>query len=897
MTQKAQDSEEKNHKSQPLNEKDACAAVSDYFTSKFEYLPPSFGELFQSSPDMQPFLKATLNLIHLSKDGPLSTESIENIELAIRQLVFSQSYLNNMIENQNSENSAPNSPSRSTLPNSDQVDQIELSRLRSSFLKLKSNYALLQEESNGYKSKISSLQNQIDILNEEKKAVKKSLLQQKKESNNEMSQMKEKDSELSEKYQDALTKIKLMNGVVDGLKTQLKMAQDDVDESLKQNEKLEAKLAEKKKTIYKLKVDLKKQNILFEQASPSANKNSNDATVDSPTTNRKIDNSNNEVIKLKAQLDSKNRDLADSKQIIKDREATIDAHKKRIDSQSDTILNNNKEILDLQKQAQQLKDIIQENENKMNEKDELLNCRANELMNLRDLLMKISSTLSNDYNVEKLTDIPDIIEDLLSIQNDQIDQKLNAKSISFIDALTRFIDTILMNNKTNFNLLIDPPPILGDRELLTQITSNINKLRETFEENYGSSPEENRMFESLLSAKEHFSEDTNNCEFASLIIICAANEKLRRLCIQQKKQIDEYQRLIPYEKYNDFRKLLNSYEKINTQIFKDKFDDRLTLLSTFLDRIITFYHKMKIEVMPALSFDCDLAELPDKLIDQFNELSQSYSSKIQEMSKENEARNSKSKTDDSYTTSDTTDRSIPLTRDETFQSSLNLAETKINKLETQNKKLEDLVRKLLKKVQTLSAEKDSFKDKFNDIVANQNTQEDNVSTINERFLEVEEQERKTRLENERLQALIEQRQQSFQARLDTLLQAERDNSAKELARNEKMWQEEKKSLLSKLESKTAKYNYQRKADRELIEFLEKQIRNQNNPDSKSNSIDSLNSSNGNIDNNDFLNSVIKELQKVVHVKGEWNQQKALSGVKKIVAVISKSEKEPKQQSK
>ena len=41
-------------------------------------------------------------------------------------------------------------------------------------------------------------------------------------------------------------------------------------------------------------------------------------------------------------------------------------------------------------------------------------------------------------------------------------------------------------------------------------------------------------------------------------------------------------------------------------------------------------------------------------------------------------------------------------------------------------------------------------------------------------------------------------------------------------------------------------------------------------------------------NDEFLNDVVTELKKVVHVKGEWNMQKALSGVKKIVSIISKS---------
>ena len=46
MNQKAPDSEQTT--AQELNEKEACAAVSDYFTSKFDYLPPSFIEIFQS---------------------------------------------------------------------------------------------------------------------------------------------------------------------------------------------------------------------------------------------------------------------------------------------------------------------------------------------------------------------------------------------------------------------------------------------------------------------------------------------------------------------------------------------------------------------------------------------------------------------------------------------------------------------------------------------------------------------------------------------------------------------------------------------------------------------------------------------------------------------------------
>ena len=844
-------------------QKKAYVELTGFFNSKFQLPPSSFDDLLSHSPVMQTLADLTLNLLHTAKDSFLTQESIDRIELSIRELIQSQRQL----QNQNL--------SSSIISRNETAEQNDLSRLRSNLIDVKSKYTSTKEKVKEQQNQILGLQNEIEELYEEKAKLNRTINQQKKDFSDELSNIKYNNNILQEKYQDALTQIKLMSGVEEGLKRQLKMAHNEADDCNERNQKISQKLKEKKDKIYKLNVQIKKLKIQFEEMAATKQFSTTQSANTSQISNNGKSSDHSEFINQKVQLEAKSRELANIQQTLKDREAVIDAQKKKIESQDNIIINNEKNMNQMKKEIDTLKDSMKQNLKKSLEDQELLSNRATELIQNRNILMKISEQLSEKYNVQKLTDIPDIVEDLLS--TNLADTSAN-KLVSTIDGLTRFIRKYLLEDRMDSSLLFDPSQsesssqssIVGDRKLINQVTTIIHNIKDFISEQYGSNFEKFKLFDSLLSAREHFADDSDNCEFASLIVICAANEKLRRICIQQKKQLESFSTLFPVDRQEDTRKLFIQFDRVCQQVFKVKFEDKLSMLQFFLDNFVEFSTRMKNEVQERLMIDCDFIELPDYIMDAFQVLKE----QSQENNENNDLNSSK------------------------LQASLTEAEEQLSKKDIHNKNLVKTNKKLIKEIKALRAKNSELQEKYDEIKTNQSDMEETYSSIKEKHAEIEEQERITRLEKNRLQELLDQRQENFQARVDSLIAAERNNHIDEIARLEKLWNEERQKLTAQIKSKTDKLNKQRKADKEIIDFLEKKLKTsheiiKNSGFSPQSSPRDTRSDSSSEVSSDFLLAIQRELKRVVDVSGEWTQQKILMAIKKLVITYFKCDTKEK----
>ncbi|OHT17178.1 hypothetical protein TRFO_41234 [Tritrichomonas foetus] len=872
------------------NQKNAYINLTSWYNNKFKFLPPKFDALFQDSPDMSTLSELMLDLLHTGRMGPLSADSIAKLEIAIRHLIYSMNSKNNSLgENESS-------ISLSLANRAEEAEQKDRSRLRSSLIKVKSEYAALQEESKDQQVQILKLQTEIEDLYDENNNLNKRLTKQRNDFNAEISQQKFNNNVLAENYQDALTKIKLMSGVEEGLRKQLDMAHDESDELAARNKKLSEKIKGLKEKLYTAKYQNKKQQIQIEefvasknfvttQSSPNKSNTLNLSSLSSSSShsNHQNNNQNNsqysksDFIKQKLQLETKSREVEYLKQTIKERESAIDAQKRKIEAQSDLIIQNSNKVDELTQELETLKEQNNQIIEKSLEDQEMQSSRAVELTQTRDILVRISEILSAGYNVQKVADLPDIIDDLF---NQQLEQNTNIQAFSIIDGLTRFIDTLLMEDRVDANLLVDQKSILGDRRLLNQITTNINNVKDFIAEKFGDKFEQFKLFDSLLSAKEHFSDDSNNCEFASLTVLCAANDKLRRICINQRKQLNDFISLFPIDKHEDTKKLFAQYDKVCYQLFKEKFDDKFSMLAFFIDSIIAINSRMKGEVQPCLNIDCDFIDLPDNIIDAYQSLADQNSIKNNDLNE-----------------------SLLSSREE-IQQTVSAIQQQLEKKEMLNKQLESVTRKLSKEVKQLRSQNLELQEKYEEAKSNVSDMEETYNSNLEKAYDLEEQERAAKLERNRLQALLDHHQQNFQNRVDSLIAAERNNHIEEINRLEKLWNEERQGLQEQIEEKTKKFNKQRKADKELIDFLEAKLKNSHeimkNADVLQSSQNSNKTSNSSINQNssikpndssvneEIMKNIAKELDRVIQISGEWSNQKILSGIKKIVAAILKN---------
>ena len=218
----------------PMNlQDDPSIALKHCYDKTFNFLPPSFEELFSLDTGVLEFVNSMLELLNAGKYSPLTKDSVQQIHLGIRALL--QSLKSSAVH--------------------EITEQYEQSR--KSLQVMKEKYDQSQEELKTAQNTISNLKSELEDANNDKTRLSKLNIQQKKDFNIEIQKYKTSYHEISDKYDDAVAKVKLLTGVEDRLKNQLQLAQAEADGYAQQSEKLSNTLIQKKDKIYQLKVELK----------------------------------------------------------------------------------------------------------------------------------------------------------------------------------------------------------------------------------------------------------------------------------------------------------------------------------------------------------------------------------------------------------------------------------------------------------------------------------------------------------------------------------------------------------------------------------------------------------------------------------------------------------------
>lgn len=835
--------------------------LTDFFNQNFEYLPRKFDELLSTTPKLLKLANLMLDLLKSGMDSPLTKDSIEKIELCIRSLLQFNDF-NDVAETKMSEKS-----------DNDESDQEKLElmetneQLQNDLIDMKTKIFSLQHEIKQNQNRISSLKAEIEESATDRARLSKQNLQQKQDFNKELQNQKNQFNDISEKYNDAIAQLKLKSGIEDGLRSQLQMAHAEADGYAKQSEKLSNLLNEKKDKIYKLKIDLKKADIkvseLQTQLSNAQNAlQANNSSLASTSQNTSSDNQKTmNQIQLNAKIENLNHQIQLLKDTLKLRETHIESLNKQIQDKDQLLDQSNAKTKEIQDEMDQYKQAVEAGNDKIKKNDEILRSRAVELTQNRDILNKVSELLSASYNVGNLSNIPDIIEDLLS---QQTISTVPPQVLSIVDSLTRFISQYLLNDKVDPKILIEPcPTIMNDRKLLNEITKQISEIKETMEQEYGNQFDQYKMFDSLLSAKEHFTEDSSNCEFAALTVLCSANEKLRRLYIAQKKKLEKFNKIFPIESLDEIRRLFNQYSKTSQLYYRQCFDDNNQLLSSFVDNTTDLLSRLRSQVIPSIQKNCEVLELPELVVDTIRELNETLEKEANETSQ-----SFIQQQQDLKETLDNTKNQLETTK---FQK---------NHAEKQNKKL-------IARVNELSEINKSLQNRLDDALQTRNNLESTYTSVKDLNADQEEKIRSLKLERDKLQDALDHSQKSSQARCDALVAAEREVHNTEMQRTQQMFEEEKKHLTEEMDKREQRYKQQKKKDREMIAFLEKKVKDAQQNISSSSAFASSASSvvNGNAPSesgdDDFVSDLIKELKRCIQVSS-WSRQKILTAVRKIV---------------
>ena len=851
------DQEEEEREEDLTDQEIAYRELKTCFNSIFEFIPYEINVILQDNPYLLKLANLLMKLLETGMESPLTQDSYNLIELSIRGLVNPQPATS---VDMSSSITYP----RET-PNEAQ-DQAELHKLRAEIVEIKSNYTKLEEDYKLAQIQIDTLQQGKRDANDQVQRLAKKLAQQKHDLNEEIAMQKDSYNALAEQHEDTLTKIKLMTGVEDGLRNQLQMVQAEADGYAQQAEQLSNALNEKKDKIYQLKVDLKKAEIKISDLKTKVAAQTQASRASTPIKQEFASQNNKELL---VKIESQNLEISNLKQALNERTNHIESQKQQISQQEAKIKQFDLVNNELKSKTSKYEEQIQQLNDKNRRIEEILRNRAVELTENRDILVKVSEHLSNHYTIEKLTDIPDVVEDLL-LQHSQ--NNATPKALSIIDGLTRFINTYLLLDKADSRYLIEPcPPLVTDRKLLSQITKNINDIKQTVETEFGNKFEHYKMFDALLSAREHFTEDHDNCEFAALTVLCAANEKLRRLCIAQKKKIESFNRVFPVDSIDDSRKLFNSIAKASQRYYKltMNFENNLRLLEEFANNTIDLIGNIQTRCIPELNLDCDVLTFPFQVIHEFSKMKETISQEALNNSQsliqtQNELRKSLTKTE------------------------IELDNTNIEKerAEKQNKKLQNKVTKLRQK-------NDELKHELEKALNSQSDIESSFTISNEQRQDDKETIRALEIERNRLQEQLQQRQENSQSRYESLLAAERESRNNEIQRLQKMYNEERNHLLDEITKRDARNKAQKQKDKELISYLEKKMK-----DMQNSAIDGkLTKEKIKIVTTDeFTSAIIKELKRCVSVSNDWTQQKILVAIHKIVshALDSTTEEEWKE---
>lgn len=665
-----------------------------------------------------------------------------------------------------------------------------------------------------------AMQDEIEDLHNQKNQLIMKLSQQKRESDGQISQLKMQNSLLDDKLLDTQGQLKLALENEKSLKNQIAML---IDENRTKNEEInnaQEKISKKKDQIAQLKVATKKTQMKLQESEMqkkryqieiSSQRSMLQQSQMSIVTEDKNESENATTINM---LSNQVKSLLEENQ----KAATMMEHyAEENGSLKLQISEEQKMSNDLNYQIQNIQDELEVMKNNFDECSQKLEARGEEITKLRSTLIDVLDVVGK-YQQTDVEELPAVIDSLINDRESETekDEKINQLG-SIINCLTRFIIKLLMDNTVSTELITNPSkPIQEDEDISKMVTHSISQIKEFVKETCPQELMTINIFDSLLSAKDHYFSDNVPAELSTLTVLCAANERVCKYYKNLMEQIKTIQELYkikssnnePIEDIIQYLKRLNITMNKLMEIMKTTLHyqgngrDIINLIDDYITETSELIHSLDKNVRPIIEFRGDIVNIPESTADYILDLRNKMLNIQQESAQK-----------------------IKAIKQECEQKTLEVQDqfvTNKKKSFDQIKEIESLKEKniqLTRDHQKLIQQCETFK-------KTQIEHEKTIKNMQARIDEYEQSMSMAQLEKERYQGLIDERSKYYNNRINELVESEKQRHEEALKRQDKITDSKITDLEAKIQSLNKKIKRQKQQNLDVIRSYEETIQKQ-----------------------------------------------------------------------
>ncbi|OHS98150.1 hypothetical protein TRFO_08994 [Tritrichomonas foetus] len=678
----------------------------------------------------------------------------------------------------------------------------------------------------------ASLTQEIDELYRESYKLKEKFLQNKRVYEDQLSDYQMKMQILEDRFQETTGNLILQKETADNLRKQYDKAVVEIEAECQENNKLRKQLLEKKKLLQKAKQALDQSKHQIEESQINQKRlmieleaAKGSPVVAPPPTNKDALASENVELKRKVEELSRINEEQDKQiqEIVRVKQEESDEAELQIQQLRDELEtrteNANDEIDTLNQKNADLIEEKQMVQDQLNEVNELLHNSEEKAEDLQTKLTELKKVFE-DNNITP-EDIPKILSD--SRENPKYIETIQ-KLRSSLDALARFVEKVIDNDGN-----VDPEilniehennviPLFEDTELRTEVLDKIAGFRDFVKQISAEDTDVVLLYDAIFGFTDNIQALIDNTVikgenniYTALIVLVALLNKAQKYVGEQRQQLSAAYKILPFKREVYTSKDLADYmeglqvplRRMKKLLQKEfgKFDANAQineLFTHFLDDFETLLEEFRSEVSPLINFKRKIHQMPEAIRTEIENLRDSVENV--RITSENALKNTSQQ----------------------YEQTIQNIRTEMEDVKSKDKVTARLREIIQKKDEAIK----KIKDELNEANDSRAETENAFNTFHAQKEEVELNANVIKKQRDRLQALLEQRTNSFKERLKEYEMRAEKKREEELARLNKMHTIEKDSITEKLEIKTKKLQDLKKQVKEVSTSYENIIQHQ-----------------------------------------------------------------------
>lgn len=752
-------------------------SLSKYLADSYTTTPPELTELFAEIPSLSKLGELIHNVFLSAEIKDLTPEVSQLCEKATRYLI------NDYKTQKESSEQASKSLGRSkrlvdyaALLAQNPTD-ITLAKLQ--IIELQRENQELQQKMDDISNEIKVQQDECEKLFQEKIELTNKLTQQANEHKNDISKLRFEYSQLADSQQNAIDQSKLAEVQITDLKKLLAAANDDSSSHKREVEELKATIASKNQLINKYRQQLKSKDQQFSDFKDQKERETLELSTTLMSQNNLLEDKNNAAMKKLAryiknqagQIEILTQANRKATTILDKQNYLLDKYEDELVHSSNVTEDLNRKLADLRDENVMLKDRIETQDQNSNKDNE-------ELVKLRGIVEAACLGLAPAYSVTP-DQLPSICHELSGTRIDPETAK-NLRALNAIcDGLGLFIINLLRTGEANLEFLRENP-LKFTSTMKSDIKHEIEKTRLFLGTLSYSDATEDKVMKYLLNPEANFDPDFNSDTQLSAVL----TEVLRREREFMSKMFDNLEQvrevLPAFDcKTHELPEALSTYLLQMKPVFKDllsiisstlhyhgSLSDIFACLCKYIEETSQILQVMDDEIRPLIKFNGKIVDMPQKLIDVLVEYKDTFDN-LDTVSK-------RELTD--ATIDFEKKKSLLMRENDGLKDKIGHKDKVINSLQKQLEKLASDLEdsKTSESALTMMTDEASKNNKI--LSSSKQTLEDTISRLNQ--------------ENQRLEQLLENKQNNYERRLNELIEKERAIQKQTQEREKKRYEEQ-----------------------------------------------------------------------------------------------------------